>query len=429
MKALRTAGRAIGFFLSALEAYRRESGRSLALWAVLALLNLATQVAFRLNLLPGEFATLNCLLAVIALMLLPVLALEHAFDFFRPREAAPERLAVFREARMPWMQSFTTMWALLALPLFFLLLETLRLPRFSLIAITLANGLLLLGGGFSAAYYREQNRLRFWGGLLVAAGLLRVALAIGLTASEPWSEMGLVAGIAAAFILLTPLLRQARIRFHWRKARLAWGDREFMLHLTATLSVLLAVFLFTNADRIVAGVCFARDNNLGYVQGSQFDAYQTAGLLGRALLWGTQPLLLILLARRAPLERTPAGVRQLFWFYVGVFVAGAALLHALAPWLGRLCGRDEAAATTLFISGFALAMLPMGLLQGLGIFALASRRYPECFVLGGSALAYALVLGAVGRPQLMVSYVFGGGSVALFLVLFVGVVRWGRRQP
>ena len=29
----------------------------------------------------------------------------------------------------------------------------------------------------------------------------------------------------------------------------------------------------------------------------------------------------------------------------------------------------------------------------------------------------------------MLSYAFGGGTVALTLVLLVGIVRWGRRQP
>jgi len=30
---------------------------------------------------------------------------------------------------------------------------------------------------------------------------------------------------------------------------------------------------------------------------------------------------------------------------------------------------------------------------------------------------------------LMLSYMFGGGLVLLMLVLFIGVVRWGRKQP
>ena len=43
-------------------------------------------------------------------------------------------------------------------------------------------------------------------------------------------------------------------------------------------------------------------------------------------------------------------------------------------------------------------MVPLGLLQALGIFALASRRYPECFVLGACSIGYALILFFFGTP-------------------------------
>jgi hypothetical protein len=75
-------------------------------------------------------------------------------------------------------------------------------------------------------------------------------------------------------------------------------------------------------------------------------------------------------------------------------------------------------------------MVLLGLLQALGIFSLASRRYHECFVLGGCGVGYTLLLYLAGRqPLLMPAYMFGGGLVSLTLVLFVGIVRWGRKQP
>jgi hypothetical protein len=86
--------------------------------------------------------------------------------------------------------------------------------------------------------------------------------------------------------------------------------------------------------------------------------------------------------------------------------------------------------TATFGPTFAAVMLPLGLLQGLGLFSLASRRYPECFVIGGCGILYAVVVGTLGnRPQTILAYMFGASMVALMIVLFVGVVRWGRRQP
>ena len=65
-------------------------------------------------------------------------------------------------------------------------------------------------------------------------------------------------------------------------------DRDFLTYLSLVFSVTLGLFLFSSADRITAQSWFGRadDNNLGYINWTVFDGYQTAGLLGRALLWG-----------------------------------------------------------------------------------------------------------------------------------------------
>jgi hypothetical protein len=232
-------------------------------------------------------------------------------------------------------------------------------------------------------------------------------------------------------VLLIPVWRAGRFDIQWKKAAAAWSDREFVRHAFATGSVLLGIYLFTNGDRIVAQAWFGRplENNMGFVPWGFFDSYQTAGLLGRALLWGTQPLLLLFLVLRTGAPRTSPELRNLFWTYLGVLVVGGMLLVTLAHPLIRLfAGADDTEAATL-VPAFAWLMMLLGLLQGIGIFALASRRYPECFTLGAASLGYVGLLYAVGRPQLMLSYAFGGAWVAVMLVLMIGVVRWGRLQP
>ncbi len=75
-----------------------------------------------------------------------------------------------------------------------------------------------------------------------------------------------------------------------------------------------------------AGLASPRNNNMGLVNWSQFDAYQTAGLLGRGILWGTQPLLWIFFAQALTLERTTAVSLTFFWIYLGALFASAILL-------------------------------------------------------------------------------------------------------
>jgi hypothetical protein len=172
------------------------------------------------------------------------------------------------------------------------------------------------------------------------------------------------------------------------------------------------------------------NNNMGLINWPQFDAYQSAGLLARSLLWGTQPLLWMLFARRSPLEHTRPGSLTFFWIYLGALVGGAIVLGLLSRPLSELfCGADYR-LTAVLVPSLGAAMVPLGVLQGLGIFGLASRRYPECFVLGGCAIGYTLLLYFVGRqPLLMPAYMFGGALVSTMVVLFIGVVRWGRKQP
>jgi hypothetical protein len=425
-----------GLFRRALFIYQKETGQSLVGWALLALLNFITQIVFRHELAPGEFGTLNTALGVIGLMTVPLLAVNQAFTHYLARDHAAgqsARIDSLRAAALPVMETFAWIWGAFCFLLVFLLLPLLDLPRFSLQLFTLMNVLIALGGLVSWAVCQGGNQLRLWAWLLASSALARVLVSAGLTRLEPWAESGLAAFLLAGFITLTPALRsrETDLAMRWKAYRTVL-DRDFLLCVGATFSVLLALFLFSSADRIVAQSWFgvANNNNMGLVNWDQFDAYQTAGLLGRALLWGAQPLLWIFFAQRMPLDRTTPVSLTFLWIYLGALLLGAILLGCLAQPLSWLFCGPHFQSTASFVPSFAAAMIPLGLLQALGVFSLASRRHHECFVLGGCAVAYTLVLYLVGRqPHLMPAYMFGGGLVSLMVVLFVGIVRWGRKQP
>jgi hypothetical protein len=315
--------------------------------------------------------------------------------------------------------------ALLFLPV----LNFLGLPRFMLGLFALPLALIALGGQLAVTLYQAQNRFRFWAFLLVLGGIVRLVAATVFAGAEPWAESALAACACAGFVLLAPVLRPVKATFSWTRFRSALDGRG--LHFAASFCAVLGIFLCTSVDRIVAQLWFGRatDNNLGLVRWDVFDGYQTAGLLARSLIWGLQPMLLILLARRAQVEQTGRGLRGLFWLYLGLLILGAILLPIFGEPLARLFGGGNEQFTVHFLPRFALAMVPLGFVQGLGFFALASRRYPECFTLGAGGIAYTIFLSLFGKPQLLLSYMFGGGMVVALLVLSVGVARWGRRQP
>jgi hypothetical protein len=420
----------------AIRSFREETGQSLALWAFIALTSFVTQIVLRRELLPGEFGTVNTALGVIGLMMVPLLAVNQAFTWHLTRLHGPgqqERLDNLRAAALLVTETFAWAWGAIAGLLLLFVLPLLDLPRFSISLFTLLNVLIALGGLLSGIMCQNTGQVRLWVWLLVSSALARLFLAGGFVASQPWAESGLAAFLIAGLITFAPALRPTEAEPSQRlKALRTALDRVFLLDLGATFSVVLAFFLFSSADRIVAQSWFgtATDNNIGYVDWAMFDAYQTAGLLGRSILWGTQPLLLMLLVRRSRLNKTTSASLDWFWIYLGALVSGVTFLELFHQPLSMLfCGRDYL-PTSHLVPVFAASMIPLGLLQGLGMFALASRRYPECFVLGACSIGYTLLLYLAGRqPQLMPAYMFGGGLVALMIVLFVGVVRWGRKQP
>jgi len=432
-----TTVKAPGFAGRVLNWYWKETGQSLGLWLLVALLSFATQIIFRRELALGEFGTLNTALAVIGMLTVPVIAVNQAFVWYLARPHPAERqsfLVALRDAKLLITETLAWAWAAISFLLLFLVLPLVYLPRFSLELFVLLNVVVGLGGFVSSAICEQKGQWRLWGSLLLASAVARVLIGVGTAGAHPWAETGLAAFLVAGFITLVPALREqgtATATERLQALRTAL-DFDFLLYTGATFSVLLAIFLFINADRIVAQAWFGTrtSNNIGYVNWTRFDAYQTAGLLGRSILWGTQPLLFVLFTHRSRLNRTTAASLTFFWLYLGALFSGAVTLWLLARPLCQLfCGNDFE-STASFIPIFTLTMIPLGFLQGLAIFALASRRYHECFVLGGSGVAYTLLLYLVGRrPELMPAYMFGGGLVILMLALFVGVVRWGRKQP
>jgi hypothetical protein len=427
------AAKTPGFLVRRVRIYEDTTGQFAITWLLLALLNLVTQIVFFRDLSPsvGEFGTFNAALGIIGLLVVPVLAVQKAFRLFFAR-AQPTRLDSLRRSAVTVTETFAWIWGACCFILILLPLPLPALPRFALELFTLMNVLLALGAVISSALSDDSRQRRRWALLLVVAAGARLVIGGWFAAYQPWAEAPLTAYLVAGFITLLPALRPREINAMARlKACAAVLNRDFLLFTGATLSVLLGLYLFTNADRIASlrwmNMTVGETVVPNAVMEASFDRYQATGLLARALLWGTQPLLWIFYAERSPLDRTTPASLKFFWIYLATLLAGIIVLDGLThqgPRGGLLSLLGNYGPT------FAIVMLPLGLLQGLGIFALASRRYPECFVLGGCGLLYALILALFGRrPDTMLQIMFGVALISLMIVLAVGVVRWGRKQP
>jgi hypothetical protein len=107
----------------------------------------------------------------------------------------------------------------------------------------------------------------------------------------------------------------------------------------------------------------------------------------------------------------------------GVLVVGEDLLTRL------ILGRDEEEMTPL-IYRFATVMAPIGFLQAIGYFYLATRRFLECYCFGGLGLLYATILVLYGRQvDMLLSLMFGGAMLSLLALGALSLTRWSRTQP
>jgi hypothetical protein len=425
-----------GIFRRGLVLFESASGQSLRVWATMAGFNIVMQVLFfgemRGEKSQGEFGTLIAALGVVGLLTVPVLGLSQAFRLYLQNVKEDSRVIALRGSSLAVTETFAWLWCAVCLVLIFLPYPLPNLPRYSLQLFALMCVLLALSGCVSAAICEAAGRTRYWTTLAVGALVVRLVFGGLLVAYQPWAEAGLAALLVAGFVTLAPVLqpRDLHLAARLKTCREAL-DRDFLVFAGATLSVLVGIYLFTNADRIASvrwmNVQFL--HNVLSAEGTQaeFDTYQATGLLSRCLLWGIQPLLWMFYAERSKLNKTPVASLKFIWIYLALLFIGTLVFGFGSSIVGQ---RWSVPAASNYGPTFAVILLPLGLLQGLGIFSLASRRYHECFVLGGCSIVYLLILTFFGRrPDLMLPFMFGSSVVCLMIVLFVGVVRWGRKQP
>jgi hypothetical protein len=405
-------------------------------WIIAVLLGLGAQVTFYLRLARfdssvGQFGLANAVLGAIGLLAMPVLALHLAFRLTLAQRSLPDvTLRTLREAHPIVVENSAWIWGALCFPLVLLPWPLPSLPSFSLHLFELMNVFMLLGSIVALAACQERGRGKLWVVLSIAAAATRLAVGAGLVTLEPNAEAVLASSVVAGFITLSPALSSRPLSLLARlRASAVLLDSDFRRFTFATLSTALGVYLFTSADRIVGAQWFnvvAVNTSAPNLQLRQdLDHYQVAGWFVRAILWGAQPLLWLLYRERVGLTKSTARSIRHFWSYLGTVVAGLLLLVLFSRPGGPL-----AAITGTFAPAFALIAVLLALLQGLGLFCLASRCDVECHVFAACSILYGIFLAGFGhRPDILLSDMFGGALISLMVLLLVGVVRWGRRQP
>ena len=164
--------------------------------------------------------------------------------------------------------------------------------------------------------------------------------------------------------------------------------------------------------------------------GRDLGFYTAAGLLGRALPMVVAPMLTVLFTSRSG-HRTESALHEqlrLLGLYATGLASGVAGLLLLRDfWVGLIFGKytPEAAA---MVSRLALTMAFVGLMQAVGMWALASRWLKVALLYGASGLVYWLVLLAWGRSPPVLLQLMPAAAGAAFGLLFISWLAAMRQQ-
>jgi hypothetical protein len=242
------------------------------------------------------------------------------------------------------------------------------------------------------------------------SALLRWVFTWVTTAEHPIAEYAVAStavGLLANIILL-----------YWRKELFRHGEavspwnQEFVQYLVVSAACLGGSYFFLQGDMLVAK---------RYFEDVAFDNYTAANKLATALPIVVGPLLVVLFTSRSG-ERSGSAVSaqlKLLGLYAVGLACGVVTLFVLQDFCVKLILGRESPNAAAMIGRLAITMVFGGLLQALGMWALASRWLKVALLYGGLGLAYWFALLCFGKtPDKLVNFMPVAAGLA-FGILFI----------
>jgi len=361
-----------------------------------------------------EFGLFNTTLGLIGLLGLPSLiasnAITHYIAHFRAQGNQAGLSGLLLGCRR-FLLRLTIVGSISAMVLVKPLAEFFNFPRTTLMLVAVICVIAGLWGTFGSTLCQGLSWFRRLAFIGVAAVVLRLTFGYLTTLKYPAAE---AAALASAVMLLANLAL-----LYWRK-ELAWtGNTE------SPWKWDFARYLLTAAACVGGGYCFTQGDLLvaqRYFKGDALGHYAAAGLLGRALPMVVAPLLTVLFTSRSG-HREGSVVREqlrLLGLYALGLMAGAGMLIALRAFCVRLLLGAYTPDAAQMVIPLAITMVFVGLLQGLGMWSLASRWSWTTIAYGVCGLTYWLTLLGCGKslPALLKIMPVAAGMAFVILLAF-----------
>jgi O-antigen/teichoic acid export membrane protein len=339
----------------------------------------------------GEFGLANSALSFTLLLSLPVSIATSAVTHYLARfnfAGDDARLHDLLAGCRKFLFRLTIGGSVFALLLINPLSHFFHFPRASLMLAALA----CVWTGLWAAFGTALCQGLAWFKRLALIGILTMCLRLifgGLMTLEfSTAEMVVLATAVGTLANLTLLFWRKDLARPSRHPESPW-NREFIQFLIVSTACVGGSYCFMQGDLLVAK---------RYFSGPDLDAYSAAGLLARSLLMTAGPLLTVLFTHRSG-ESDGGSLREhlkLLGLYAASLVGGAVSLYLLRNLFLNILARNNPAAAGM-ITPFIIAMVFIGLLQALAMWALASRWLKISMLYGGLGVAYWIALLWLGK--------------------------------
>jgi O-antigen/teichoic acid export membrane protein len=295
-----------------------------------------------------------------------------------------------------------------------------RFPRASLMLVAVICVIAGLWGTFASTLCQGMA----WFRRLAVIGLGGVALRLsyGYLCTLRFTVAEAAASATAVAFLANLALLYWRRELVWKGATESPWGWDFARYLMAATACVGGGYCFTQGDLLVAQ---------RYLEGEVLGYYTAAGVLARALPMVVGPLLTVLFTSRSGHREgnvVREQIRLLVLYAVGLLF-GAGMLILLRDFCVRLLFGAYTPEAAAMVVRLAVTMLFVGMLQGLGMWALASRWSKVTLVYGVAGLAYWLILLGWGTSLgslLRIMPILAGSAFAAILGAWLVAMRSAR---
>jgi O-antigen/teichoic acid export membrane protein len=380
-----------------------------------------------------EYGVFTTLLQVVTLMSIPAIGLQTVFaqqtaaaiTDQQQRIVASEFRAVWKAIFFIWLAM-----ALIAAGFWKQALAGLKIQNPAALAATVAIGLAALWMPLVNGILQGRQNFFWLGWTSILNGVGR----LGLICIIVWIFHGWAAGaMSAVFLGMAALIVIGgwQVRDVWKieTARVEW--KNWLARVVPLTLGLGAAQFMLSADMIFTQKFFPAD---------QTGFYAAAGMIGRALVFFTQPLTLVMFPKLARSAATGEKSNALALALGATVLAGgcAAIACTLLPWLPlRIIYDKSYLVATPLVPWFAWCMLPLTLSMVLVNSLMARKNFSAVPWLVLVAIGYGVALSMVGRhagslPDTQAGLRMMIQTLGVFNLLLLGVCAWftwGKKSP